>query len=85
MTLPKKTLKFFIIAGVVFLTGAVGLELIGGRVEELYGIPVEKTFDNSANVLFKFLYTCEEFLEMLGIIIFIYALTSYKKFTIKIE
>jgi hypothetical protein len=85
MTLPKKTLKFFLIAGAVFLTGAVGFELIGGRVEELYGIPTPKSFDSSHNVLFKILYTCEEFLEMLGIIIFIYALTSYKTFTIKIE
>jgi len=84
MTLPKKTLKFFLIAGAVFLTGAVGFELIGGRVEELYGIPNENIYGRD-NALYKILYTCEEFLEMLGIIIFIYALTSYKTFTIKIE
>jgi len=76
ISLERKTLKLFILAGIVFVGGAVGFELISERYSEFHG---------SENVIYELLYTCEEFLEMLGVIIFIYALTSYKTFTIKIE
>ena len=48
--------------------GALGFELLGGRHNDLYG---------SNNLTYSILYTCEEFLEMLGIVIFIYALFVY--------
>lgn len=74
--LPKRTLKLFVLAGIIFISGSVGMEIIGGRVEEIIG---------TKNITYLFCYTVEELLECIGIIIFIYALTSYKSFTIKID
>lgn len=75
-SLPKRILKLCLIAGFIFILGAVGFELIAQRVYFLNG---------SANALYKFLQTCEEFLEMLGVIIFIYALLNYLNFKIIVD
>lgn len=61
-------MTLFIISGAIFLTGAIGFEMLSARHDSLYGI-------NS--ITYKAYYTCEEFLEMLGIAIFIYALLRY--------
>src|SRR5690606_29623633 len=74
--LPKTTLRQFILAGFVFISGAVGMEILGGMHEEIHW---------RENATYVFLYTVEEILEMVGIVLFIYALTSYKKFTINIS
>lgn len=74
--LPKRTFKLFVLAGAIFILGSVGMEILGGRQEEING---------KSNVLYVFLYTIEELLEMLGVVIFIYALTSYKKITVQID
>ena len=66
--LPTRIRNLFLVSGALFVSGAIGFELLGGRQAELYG---------RENPLFVFLYTCEEFLEMLGIVIFIYALLLY--------
>ena len=66
--LPKKTLILFLISGGIFISGAIGLELLGGREANLNG-------DGSA--IYSFYYTCEEFLEMTGIAIFIYSLFTH--------
>lgn len=73
--LPKRTLKLFVLAGFFFILGSVGMEIIAGRREEIIGVQ---------NITYLFFYTIEELSEMIGVIIFIYALTSYKPFTIKI-
>jgi hypothetical protein len=66
--LPHKTRLLFIISGFVYVSGAIGLEMIGGRYYELYG-------DQSLSVVI--LSTIEEILEMAGTVLFIYALTLY--------
>ena len=66
--LPKGTRNLFIVSGTTYVTGALGFELLGGWQNDLYG---------SNNLTYSILYTCEEFLEMLGIVIFIYALLVY--------
>ncbi len=66
--LPKRTRLHFIMAGVIFLTGALGVEMLGAREADLYG------YDT---VIYCFLYSVEEMLEMLGVVLFIYALLSY--------
>ncbi|MBT6226603.1 MAG: hypothetical protein HOI47_08110 [Candidatus Scalindua sp.] len=66
--LPYKTRLLFIIAGSVYISGAIGLELVGGRCYELYG---------EHSLSFVILFTIEEILEMSGTVLFIYALTSY--------
>jgi hypothetical protein len=68
LDLPKRTMILFLVSGTVFVSGAIGFELFGGRQNELYG---------ADNVLYCFFYTCEELLEMLGIAIFIYTLIKY--------
>jgi len=67
-SLPASTLKGMVVAGVVFLTGAVGMEVVGGYVSAGGG---------EASILYKVCYTLEEALEMLGIILFIHTLVRY--------
>ncbi|NES87160.1 MAG: hypothetical protein F6K10_40850 [Moorea sp. SIO2B7] len=68
MRLPKRTRSLFIVSGVIFIFGAIGFELLGGLQDSLHG---------STNLLYRLLFTCEEFLEMFGIVVFIYALFDY--------
>ena len=66
--LPKNIMFLFILSGMIFVLGAVGLELLEGNHYELHG---------SADVTFAVFYTIEEFMEMFGIVLFIYTLLSY--------
>ena len=66
--LPKDTRVRFVTAGVIFLTGALGIEMLGAREAHLHG---------TETVVYCLLYSLEEMLEMLGIILFIYALLSH--------
>ncbi|WP_207433985.1 hypothetical protein [Sabulibacter ruber] len=69
LSLPKKTLINFVAAGVIFLTGAVGMEMVGGLFMANQG--------NGLSLTYKLLTSFEEMLEMLGIIFFIYSLIRY--------
>jgi len=66
--LPVKTRRLFLLAGTLYVGGALGVELVGGRHMDLYG---------GQNVMFAFITTVEELLEMLGVVVFIFALLSY--------
>lgn len=66
--LPKNIMMLFIVSGGVFIAGAMGVESFGGRHYEVYG---------NANITYALFYTLEEFLEMLGIVLFIYTLLTY--------
>jgi hypothetical protein len=66
--LPAKTKTCFILAGAIFLGGAIGCELIESAYCEIYG---------KENLLYMIQTTIEESMEMGGIILFIYALLSY--------
>lgn len=66
--LPRDTRARFVAAGVIFLTGALGIEMLGAREADLHGY---------TTVTYCLLYSLEEMLEMLGIILFIYALLSH--------
>ncbi|MGI9309430.1 MAG: hypothetical protein ACR2P6_09215 [Gammaproteobacteria bacterium] len=68
LRLPRRTAALMVIAGTVFVCGAIGMEMLGGAVSEAQG---------NENVLYVTLQTIEEMLEMIGIVIFIYALSSY--------
>lgn len=65
--LPLRTRFLFIIAGSIYVLAAIGVELIEGRLLELYG-------ENIISIVFR---TIQELFEMTGIVVFIYALTSY--------
>ncbi|MEL6776996.1 MAG: hypothetical protein AAFO06_07045 [Cyanobacteria bacterium J06597_16] len=68
LRLPQQTKVLFILAAFIFLTGAMGLETFAGYQSYLSG---NKTW---AYIL---LTHVEEFLEKVGIIIFIHALLQY--------
>ncbi|WP_335216111.1 hypothetical protein [Nostoc sp.] len=73
-TLPSKTRRLFFIAGTIYVAGAIATELVGGYYEYYY---------TPSNMIYTFITTIEEVLEMLGIIVFIYALLSYISCNIK--
>jgi hypothetical protein len=66
--LPIRTRNTFIAAGGLFLVGAIGIEMFGARAADLYG---------TASISYCVLYTCEEFCEMTGIVLFIYGLLAH--------
>ena len=68
INLPRKTMILFIVAGSFFVFGALGVEMLSGQHIQSFG---------ADNLGYGIYYTFEELLEMLGIIIFIYALLSY--------
>ncbi len=67
LALPKKIRTFFIIAGIIYLLGALGFEFLEGYEEKR----------NGHSLAFWWLNTIEEFLEISGITFFIYALLRY--------
>jgi hypothetical protein len=67
--LPTKTRYLFIIAGVLFVAGALGFEYVAFKYWE--------QGNNIRSMAFALFSTIEEFLEMIGIVIFIYALIDY--------
>lgn len=65
--LPPRTRNLFIVSGFIYVSGALGFEMIGGHIEKLY----------SRNALWWFCTTLEETLEMTGMSLFLYALLDY--------
>ena len=66
--LPSRIKRQFVFAGLIYVTGAIGMELLGGRHTELYGTR------NMSYVIFS---TIEEIFEMGGIIVFVHAILSH--------
>jgi hypothetical protein len=66
--LPAKVRIGFILSAVVYLGGALGMELVGGSYASKYGLD---------NFNFNLLSTIEESLEMLGASLFIRTLLTY--------
>jgi hypothetical protein len=66
--LPAATRNLFITAGIVFVSGAVGMEMIGGQYV---------FYNGKEELQYALMITLEEVLEMAGVVIFIYALSSY--------
>ncbi|WP_420601839.1 hypothetical protein [Flagellimonas sp.] len=69
LKLPKRIKLLFAVSGFVFVSGAIGMELFGGRYYEQNG--------GNSDLTYSMFYTLEELLEMLGITFFNYALLSY--------
>ena len=66
--LPSNILRLFLWSAIIFLSGAVGLEAIGGHHAE---------FNGEYTLTYFYMYTAEELLEMTGTIVFMYALLIY--------
>jgi hypothetical protein len=72
--LPRQTRNQFIVAGIAYVVGAIGFELLSGNQLALHG---EGSFSYIA------LVTIEESLEFGGALLFLYALVSYISTTLK--
>jgi hypothetical protein len=68
LNLPSKTRNQFLLAGFIYVGGAVGIEMIGGNY---------RYFNPEENLVYAIITTFEESFEMIGIIIFIRALINY--------
>jgi hypothetical protein len=66
--LDRQTRLLFIASGALFVGGAIGMELFAGVVVEKYGV---------ASVRHTAVQSVEESLEMLGVVLFIYALLKH--------
>ncbi|MEH2246829.1 hypothetical protein [Nostoc sp.] len=66
--LPQKTRYLFLIAAIVYVGGGLGMEMVGGLLRVDFG---RHTLITLIGII------VEEFLEMVGIVIFIYALLAY--------
>ena len=74
--LPAKQRRLFIISGMVYLAGVLGMEMIGGRYASRHGVE---------NMTYVLITTTEELCEMLGIVGFLYALLSYLKMHLRTD
>jgi len=78
MNLPRKTQIILFSAALIFVSGAIGMEMVGSNLASQTG---ETSYSYSLVV------AVEEYLEMIGVILFIYGLLSYytkNKFELKI-
>lgn len=69
LDLEPRTRARFILAGVIAVTGALVLESVGGAYYE--------SIDQNANMMYVFISTVEETLEMTGMIIFLHTILTY--------
>ena len=70
VALPARTRYRFLLAAVIYLGGALGMESFSASVA---------SSDGTRTLLYAMITTVEEVLEMVGVLIFIYALLSYMK------
>jgi hypothetical protein len=66
--LPPLTRRHFLLAGALYVGGALGFELIGGQHAELYGVD---------NFVHRMITGAEEAVEMAAVVVFIYGLLYY--------
>ena len=71
--LPLRSRALFVVAGCVYVFGAAGMEVISGHYLNAH----RATLVNGEDFFYKMLDTLEETLEMLGIVIFLYAQLDY--------
>jgi hypothetical protein len=66
--LPAPTRRGFLLAGAVFVSGAIGVEMLSGLQADLAG---------EENFAYAMIITLEESLEMIGVVLFIRAVLRY--------
>ena len=77
LDLPQDTRQSFLIAGAIFIIGALGLEMLEGYVCCAQA--------ENWQIINGLLIVVEEFLENFGIIVFIIALLSYTKLHLRLN
>jgi hypothetical protein len=66
--LPARTRRLFLLAGAIYVGGAIGVEAVSGQQASLYG---------ERNLTYHVIITLEELLEMTGLVVFVFALLDY--------
>jgi len=66
--LPRPTRRRLLAAGILFLSGAIGLELVGGAYSAVHA---------ELNMSYVLIATAEETLEMVGAAVLLYGLLAY--------
>jgi hypothetical protein len=66
--LAPSSRRRFIVAGVIYVSGAIGLEMVGGKYQELAGV--------TRNLVYEAIATTEESMEIAGLILLVHALVS---------
>lgn len=77
LALPAQTRRGFMIAGAVFVMGAIGIEMIAAGLYETNG-------GETQTLSFALLSTLEETLEMTGLILFIHYILQYAAAQVKL-
>ena len=76
--LPFRTRMLFLISGAIFVPGAIGMEMLGAK---FFVMNSDVSFMDSASgwkgMTMALILAIEEFLEMVGVTVFLYALLSY--------
>jgi hypothetical protein len=72
--LPSAIRTLVIIAGVIYVTGAIFLESLSGLCADVY---------TESGIEYQLVITLEEFLEMLGLVLLIYALLLFREADLK--
>jgi hypothetical protein len=67
-SLPSRTRHLFLLAGAIFVGGAIGIEAVSGLHASVHG---------EESLIYHLIITVEELLEMSGVVLFIYALMDY--------
>ncbi|MFO1389606.1 hypothetical protein [Cellvibrio sp.] len=73
--LDKSTRNAFMVSALLYLGGAIGMEMVGGWYDEIHG---------PENLGYVLCFTIEETLEMAGVIYFIRALLCYLETQVKV-
>ncbi len=77
--LPKQVRNLFILSGGLFVLGAIGFEMVAALIHSRSGFQVLAEASDRVNLLYSLVTTVEESLEIVGVTIFLYALTVYIK------
>jgi len=72
LLLPKEIKNMLFLAAILYVGGAVGVELLNGWYEDVYDV-----YNDDKLAGLQVLTTIEESLEMAGIMVYIYALLKY--------
>lgn len=70
LDLPQVVRILFVVAGALYVGGALGMEMVGGLYADNYG---------ADNPTYATISTTEETLEMVGVLVFIYALLRHAR------
>lgn len=75
--LPGATRRLFLVAGALFVLGALGMEMLSARVVSVYGTENWDSVGGIPKIIVGVQTSIEELFEMMGIVIFIHALVAH--------